>query len=172
MPPKFKKQSRCRAIRSWMGTITCSAVCLQSDSCRRLSRALLPCIPHPSLGLDVARVRLVCGVASWRTCLGVSATCSTLLQQRTMTRTNLPAAKPYCSEHTVAQVACVVRTVRLPHPFSQTAGAYPLLLAVQHLMMNNQATRKAAAFVRAQHPIVLTAISTAAAAAAAPIPHL
>ena len=50
-----------------MGTITCSAVCLQSDSCRRLSRVLLPCIPHPSLGLDVALLRLVCGVASWRT---------------------------------------------------------------------------------------------------------
>ena len=75
-------------------------------------------------------------------------TCSTLLQQRRMTRTNLPAAKPYCSEHKVAQVACVVRTVRLPHPFSQTAGAYLLLLAIQHLRMSNQATRKAAAFVR------------------------
>ena len=116
-PPNFKKQSRCRAIRSWMGTITCSAIFLQSDICRRLSRALLPCIPHPSLCLDVARLRLACGVASWRTCSGVSATCSTLLQQRTMTRTNLPAAKPYCSEHMMAQVACVVRTVRLPPPF-------------------------------------------------------
>ena len=149
MPPKFKTQSRCRAIRSWMGTITCSAVCLQSDSCRRLSRALLPCIPHPSLGLDVARLRLVCGVASWRTCSGVSATCSTLLQQRTVTRTNLPAAKPSCSEHMVAQVACVVRAVRLPPLFSQTARTYPALLTIQHLMFNNQATRKAAAFVRA-----------------------
>ena len=90
------------------------AVCLQSNSCRRLSRALLRCIPHPSLGLDVACLRLVGGVASWRTCLGVSATCSTLLQQRTMTRTNLLAATPYCSEHMVAQVACVVQLFRLP----------------------------------------------------------
>ena len=87
------------------------------------------------------------GVASWRSCSGVTATCSMLVRRDRVTRIKLLAAKTCCREGMVAPIAIVVQMFQLPSSTWLKAWTCQLsLAAVKHLMMSGQATWMTAAF--------------------------